>query len=281
MKKEREYKEHYVAFLDILGFKELLKENSCDSVFSIFSTLRENTHSQMTLNGAKIEAYEYIKHTILSDSIVVYIESDIDDAFSTLIDVCKKLQMALASRETPILIRGGIAKGNLFWDEGIIYGSGLVKAYLMESNLAKYPRIVFSGETLEDGRKNAKYTFPELEGILKKYKTDDDRLNYVDYLDICYYNLSDGVRYYDGLKKLCNAYLNKEIDHSLREKYLWLQKKIEYAIEHHSNYKEYYRKLEEEECEQWAKEYAEKFEIFPTNLIAKIKVAKDDEKEQK
>lgn len=268
-----EYREHYVAFLDILGFKEHLKRNSCETIYSIFDVLRNKTRKQLNLNGVQIEAYEYIKYTILSDSIIVYIDASIDDSFATLVDVCSSLQKALATRDEPILMRGGIAKGDLFYENDIIYGEGLVKAYLLESNLAKYPRIVFSGETLAAGRENTIYTFTELDGLSRIYKTDDDYLHYVEYLDVCFADVNDGVRYYDRLLELCRFYLNKEIDHSLREKYLWLQRKIEAHIKVHSSLREYFKKREEEVREREIEAYNARFSIYPKRLTVTIKEA--------
>lgn len=257
-----EYKEHYVAFLDILGFKECLENNSCDTIYSIFSVLREKTHKQLNLNGIQIEAYNHIKHTILSDSIIVYIDANIDDAFTTLLDVCSNLQRALANLKEPILMRGGIAKGKLFYKNDIIYGDGLVKAYLMESNLAKYPRIIFSGDTLAAGKENAKFTFTEFDDIFANYRADDDYLYYVEYLASYYVDTEDCVHYYDKLKALCSSYLNKEINHPLREKYLWLQQKIEAAIETHSDVKKYYDKRKKDEHERATNEYNARFSIY-------------------
>ena len=271
-----EYREHFVAFLDILGFKEHLKKNSCETVYSIFDVLRNKTHKQLNLNGVQIKAYEYIKYTILSDSIIVYIDASVDDAFATLVDVCSSLQKALANRDEPILMRGGIAKGSLFYENDIIYGEGLVKAYLLESNLAKYPRIIFSGETLAAGRENTIYTFTELDGLSRIYETDDDYLHYVDYLDACFADTNDSVRYYDRLLELCKSYLNKEIDHPLREKYLWLQRKIEAHIKVYSNVREFFEKREEEEREREMEAYNARFSIYTKRLKGTIQKIEPD-----
>jgi len=72
-----------------------------------------------------------------------------------------------------IFFRGGIAKGNLFYDEKMyfVFGSGLVKAYFLESNVAKYPRIVIDKELNPS---------PILVGLDK----DDDETWYLDYLSL-------------------------------------------------------------------------------------------------
>lgn len=275
----KKYDDYYVAFIDILGFKELLKTDSCESIYQIFDVLHKKTTGYLNLNGVEIQAYQHIRHTILSDSVIVYIKASVEDAFAALINICAKLQISLANREEPILLRGGIAKGGLFHENDVIYGEGLSKAYLLESNLAKYPRIVFSGELLKDGLKNTKYMFSEMEGIIKPYQTDNDRLNYIDYLYLNLMNI-DEISYFEKLKTLCDTYLNREIEEKLRSKYLWLSDKIEKKIESRDNLRQHYRKKYEEEIERKTEEYNERFSIYPQQLHIEI-IEKTDKKESK
>ena len=265
-----EYKEHFVAFLDILGFKSLLKDTSCEDIYSIFEVLHKKAHGRRNQNGVEIYAYEHIHHTILSDSIIVYIKSDIDDAFAALIDICNKLQFSLANREKPILLRGGISVGDLFCENDIIYGNGLSSAYLLENNLAKYPRIIFTGETLEKGLKNTKYMFVDMEGIIRPYQEDDDALYYTDYLYPEFWDNATLIQYYDRLIDMCTCQLNQANDSSLREKYLWLKKKVENAINVRSNIAEHYKRLKEEKDEQRIAEYNSRFSIYPQQIHVKI-----------
>ena len=245
----KEYKQNYVAFLDIMGFKSLLSESSCDEVYSIFEILHKKSRTSLNFNFVQIKAYDHIYHTILSDSIVLYIESDIDDAFAALLDVCYRLQLSLANRDKPILLRGGISIGELFYENDIIYGEGLTKAYLLESNLAKYPRIIFSGDILKLGISNAKHMYRFLKCVIPIYKLDDDSFYILDYLLADYLNTNDKIKYFDRLQETCDYYLNKEINYSLREKYIWLQKNIKRAIKICSNVDDYYKKLEKEQVE--------------------------------
>lgn len=272
----KKYKEHFVAFLDIMGFKSLLLHSSCDDIYPIFDVLHTKSQAKLNLNGVQIKAYDHIYHTILSDSIIVYIEADIEDAFAALIDVCGRLQNSLANRDEPILLRGGISKGDLFYENDIIYGKGLTDAYLLESKLAKYPRIIFSGDTLALGISNAKYMFTELEGITKSYSQDDDYLYFINYLETRQMKPNDIIPYYDRLKGVCKKYLYQEIDHSLREKYIWVQKEIEKSIERNLNVKEHYKKLKEEENERKFTEYNNRFSIYPTQIKVQLKVSEDE-----
>lgn len=267
----QEYEEHFVAFLDILGFKSLLKDTSCKELYSIFEVLNKKTSGRRNQNGIEIQAYNHIHHTILSDSVIVYIRSDIDDAFATLIDICNNLQYSLANREKPILMRGGIAMGNLFYENDIIYGEGLSSAYLLENNLAKYPRIIFTGDTLKKGLQNTKYMFVDMEGIIRPYQEDDDALYFTDYLSPDFWDIDTLIRYYDRLLVMCNHQLNQAIDEGLRAKYLWLKTKVDDAIKKHDQVAKYYKKSEEEKREQETLNYNRRFSIYPQQLTVEIK----------
>ena len=227
----REYREHFVAFLDILGFKQLITHSSCDEIYNIFETIHNNSSDKLIYNGVEIGAYQQIRHMILSDSVILYIPSDIEDSFYALITVCRKLQTTLANRENPILLRGGIAKGNLYCDNGIIYGDGLTNAYLLESNLAKFPRIIFTGDTLEAGKRIAKYVVSDLEFRIE-YILDDDMLYMIQIYPVFgRHSVNEIKGYFDGLIRLCNHYINISTDISIREKYVWLRKKIDETID--------------------------------------------------
>ena len=259
----KEYIDHYVAFIDILGFKSILATLSCDEVYPIFDVLETKTKASLNFNGVQIDAYNHIKHIILSDSIIIFIPSHIDDAFAALVDVCHRLQISLANRETPILLRGGIAKGGLFYEGNIIYGEGLTKAYLLESNLAKYPRIVFSGETLSTGKENAKYLFPELDHMGVNYITDKDHLHFVNYLPyLCEMKIDEVVEYCDRLRRLYEYWLNKEIDFTLREKYIWLKEKLESQIKCMPAVKKIYDDRLMAELDKNIAEYNARFAIY-------------------
>lgn len=256
------YQEHFVAFLDILGFKSLLKDRTCEEIYSIFEVLHKKTQGRHNLNGVEIKAYKYIRHTILSDSVIVYIKSNIDDAFVALIDICNKLQYSLANRDKPILLRGAIVIGDLYHKKDIIYENGLSSAYLLESNLAKYPRIIFTGDTLEKGLKNTKYMFLDMEGIIRPYQEDDDSLYFTDYLSPDFFNADSLIKYYDRLIALCNKELNQATEERLRNKYIWLKKNVDKAIKVHVDVAEHYKKIEEEKQEQSMLEYNKRFSIF-------------------
>lgn len=224
MEDKREYIEHYVAFIDVLGFKDYLeKDVPCEEVFSVFESLRNNSHSSLSINSKEIEAFDDVRHYIMSDSIVLYIRSDIQNAFLALVSTCLRLQISLLYREKPVLLRGGIAKGDLYVDKDIIFGKGLSSAYMIENTISVVPRIVFNQALLDDG----KQTSTALKGNLwdrMVTKMDVDELYFVHYLSPAHvYDINAITEYYDGILTLCQKYLNTTYSKSLREKYLWLK----------------------------------------------------------
>ena len=259
------YKDCYVAFLDILGFKNIVKEQECDYIYETMNKLHDLTKHSLNFNGFDIEAYEKIKHIILSDSIVVYIESDIEDSFVALMHVCYLLQQHLASLEYPIFLRGGVTKGPLCFDDTIVFGNALTQAYLLEDNVAVYPRVVFTGSTLNEGRKNATYLFPLLDGLGVMYKKDKDELYYIDYFDRGIHDVDDYKQYFDNILSFCEKMLDSETNQRIRDKYIWIKGRIKKRIERDSSLK---RKYEEEErmiFDKRIKEYNKRFEIFGEN----------------
>lgn len=257
----REYKEHFVAFMDILGFKELIEKEECDFIYHIFNEIHSNTKKRMNYNGKDILAYEHIKYKILSDSVIVFIDAEIDDSFSALLNICNGLQSSLANRDIPILLRGGIAKGELYYENDIIYGKGLTKAYLLENNLARYPRVVFTGETLEAGKNVAKYMFPDF-SMPSNYIKDVDSLYYINYLAYGYLRTEEVKRIFDNLIGLCNRTLDRAMDENVREKYIWLLEYIEKNIKWMSQVERLYVKEREEKMQEEMLEYNARYEIY-------------------
>lgn len=259
----REYREHFVAFLDVLGFKAFIDHEECETIYKIFETIHARSKGAMNYNGVQIQAFERIQHKILSDSVIIFIDAEIEDSFPALLTICTQLQRALANREDPILLRGGIAKGSLYYEDDIIYGQGLTKAYLLECNLAKYPRVIFTGETLEAGQKSTKYMFPAVECWGGDFVKDKDGLYFIDYLPDRYHSTLEEMKAYgDRLIHKCEIMLNRLTDASLREKYLWLRNQIDESISHMSQLKELYNQEAEAKQKQETEEYNARFSIY-------------------
>lgn len=123
-----------------------------------------------------------------------------------------------------IFFRGGIAKGNLYYDEKLhfVFGSGLVKAHDLENKIAKYPRIVLD-ENLNPS------------SILTGINQDNENVWYLDYLSLGYNlicNQNRPQRNYEQFLScldeqkdaIIRAYNKYKDDQRIFPKYQWLAK---------------------------------------------------------
>lgn len=151
----KDYGTYYIAFLDMLGFKRLVNDESkFGIIMQIFEKVKYSykiesviNDEQGTQNSSNNETYS-ITTKIISDSICLYIKADDEKNLLFLLFACSIIQWELANFETPILLRGGVVKGKLYSDGNIIFGPGLTRAYLLEEQNAKFPRIIMTNDIL-------------------------------------------------------------------------------------------------------------------------------------
>ena len=166
-KQDPKYEERIVAFIDILGFKEIVKQSEKDPskvelIYSVLNYLKNwEIPEKWDLKLVEIEEDAQKRgvenfdirgktnSTSFSDSIVVSVKVDnnINEMASTLIVNLANIGAILF--EKGILFRGGLTVGNIIHNEnGTVFGQGLIDAYKLESNNAKYPRIILSDKLI-------------------------------------------------------------------------------------------------------------------------------------
>lgn len=142
----------YVAFLDILGYKEHLDadvkagtQNFRDAMIRAFRAFDSVNQSR----------YNY---RAISDSIfITCADRTASSEFLALLRV-----VFVSFLNEGLLIRGGVSFGAHFQNQSITYSPVLTKAYLLESSVAEFPRIMVDSNILE--------MFPSLaaEGLVLK-----------------------------------------------------------------------------------------------------------------
>lgn len=162
------YELRIIAFIDILGFKEIVKQSETDTtkielLFSILEYLKDwETSNRWDLKYLEIEEDAQKKginnfdirgksnSTSFSDSIVVSVKvsNDVNEMVSTLIVNLSYIGAILM--EKGVLFRGGLTIGNIIHNEnGTVFGQGLIDAFLLETRGAKYPRIILSDKLIK------------------------------------------------------------------------------------------------------------------------------------
>lgn len=250
------YEQRVIAFIDILGFKEIVRQSEQDTsrielVHSVLEYLKKlETSDNWTLRFLEIEedaqkrgvenfdVKNKINTTAFSDSIVVSVKVDdnVNEMASTLIVNLAYVGSLLL--EKGILFRGGITIGNIIHKHnGIVFGQGLIDAYMLETKNAKYPRLVLSDKLIK------RLNYP--------IETKKDRYPYHQYIE----RFSDGcvglhqMIYYqviqswtamtneklkeslDKIRKIIISGLDTSFEHAdVFEKYNWLKEQYHKLI---------------------------------------------------
>jgi hypothetical protein len=144
MPDQLEYEERYCAYVDILGFRELVKGLSVDPTkFIALKTALDNIHRKRELAGV----FWDIRTQNISDAIAISSEvtaEGLEGVFETLTNLAVDLLCE------GFFVRGAVVRGLLYHDDKTVFGEALVKAYEIESLIARYPRIVVTREVRED-----------------------------------------------------------------------------------------------------------------------------------
>ncbi|MBK7243856.1 MAG: hypothetical protein IPH98_08350 [Saprospiraceae bacterium] len=163
--KNLENHQSIVAFIDILGFKEIVKENNKSKDYNILNQLKEALH--LSINKSIVVMKEWLKafgeienenldaklkYRQFSDNLYFSFDykddkSDYELAVYLVTSIAAFYQRNMLSKH--FYIRGGIADGQNYCDEHMIFSSALIKAYEFETRTAIYPRIIIDPKILK------------------------------------------------------------------------------------------------------------------------------------
>lgn len=233
--------QNYCAFLDVLGFTDLVysKDSKAD-LEKYFSSVEEIIN---TIEADKKE----LKLLSISDSIIISAPHT-DWGFNRLLTAIQTFQCSLAAKD--IWIRGGVASGPVHFDleKLIIVGAGYIRAFKLEGE-ANFPRVIIDpiilneqGKTLMQFNDTMNVDPPNIDEfkLVHDYSKHRPRYTDDDSIFVCYANKfvrqaarnqnADGLS--DTLEKLLidlrnRLYGKQEFYH----KYLWLKKYFEEVLQ--------------------------------------------------
>lgn len=161
-----EYRECFVAFIDILGFKSLIKNSK-----EPFDNIKEGLEFLANLLGSGHNNREkdlsiFTQIRVFSDNIVIFRPCD-SDSFGFFLKTVSDISTNLFLRDLPV--RGGMSIGKMHWNpawfddneteelniikkvkkmtgngQSLVFGEGLISAYELENEVAIYPRTIIS-----------------------------------------------------------------------------------------------------------------------------------------
>ena len=219
------YSQRLVAFIDLLGFSDYIKESDIDNAkaITIYSLLHkldsdvvhgeEQSQSDKCQNGREILA--------VSDSIIIsyplYPKVPSGTVINLLLDICNVQRLLLSNGW---ISRGGVSFGNTYHEQNVIFGTAYMKAIELEKQ-ANFPRIVLDDTVMSlCGKDN----------IVPFSLCDIDKIHFIDYLGILPMH-HDGVMIMHTLHEKITDALLRETKPSIIEKYWWLKEYYNYTID--------------------------------------------------
>lgn len=240
---DKKYKDCIVVFLDILGFKNTIINSETDvSVKKIFDILtyveawntsdglnkfieEKDFHSEPYFQKKTINFNEILKEiqiSYFSDSLVIslpYNDSNLDVRLFLIIRSLANFITKVSSMN--FFIRGGISIGKMYHKKNIFFGPAFLEAYKLESEVAIYPRVIFS-TNLIDIVKDILYV-----------KDSEDGIFHIDWFDFLkqqvnkgFYQKPANLPTMNYIKELIQENIDSNSDIKIKSKYIWLLNQI-------------------------------------------------------
>lgn len=227
-----EYEKRICAFIDILGFKELVEgknKKSANEIHRLFSRIQNNYSKRFDFEINKTPSN--VNFTHFSDTIVL--SSNQIDAynFEGILLAIILMQISLILDEGALL-RGACSLNDLFHSENALFGKALNDAYDLETKSAIYPRIILPKDLIDElfGSENSMQFHRILNaGYLTK---DNDGHWYIDYIMVRPELFSQRIiyaEYSNKIEELIDTHINSSSE-SIKQKYQWLQEKYSKAL---------------------------------------------------
>jgi len=157
---------HFVAYLEILGYKEIIEENREREVAKILKDILEKIQSDTEIAKLFFDD-EDLRIKMVSGHLILSSRAKWSSVFS----VSANIQYNLA--QYGIFVRGAICYDELYSDAEFIYGKALAKAQKLTAEEALYPRILIDQSFLDA---------TQLTRTKSYFSTDFDGHIFVDYL---------------------------------------------------------------------------------------------------
>ena len=145
-----DFSEYYVAYFDVLGYKEAFKKSEDVSVKLVKSIeqsidlMKQIVSTHNTILGELTEKLPEIEYKVFSDNILICYKEKKEPlselslvSFLRLVATIQRVFFELSH----LIVRGGITKGPLYLTNDLVGGKALIDAVELEES-AVYPRII-------------------------------------------------------------------------------------------------------------------------------------------
>lgn len=230
MKNGYKYRKAIVTFIDILGFRELIKTKTPSEIGEALALL--DVLSEGEKGGGEPEA-GLTKTIKFSDSVVRVCPIDSDMKLGSLFyELLALVQIQAELAAVGVFLRGGLTVGDVYMSDGIIFGPAMVRAYDLESKFAIFPRIVLDPSVLKHYvsepamQGHAHDMEKDIQYLEKLVREGDDQVMFIDYLRAIHPEMDDPEDYPQYLashrKMIVSAFNGLSKFDNAKHKYLWL-----------------------------------------------------------
>jgi hypothetical protein len=246
------YIDRYCAFIDILGFRDLVRSLGGDnSKFETLRTLLTKIHSPE--NPATKSWHIDFRAQSISDAV----------AISTLANDTGLLHLFIAIENLAVellregyLVRGALVKGKLHQDDKMVFGEALIRAYELERTVVRFPRVMITRDVMQDIDKFSSTAFFNRSDVYQpRIEQGDDGPYYV--------HILRGVASSIAKLQLENINLPPEKHHSLEE-FAKLQAVIQTRLDESTDNPRHFEKV------QWFARYWNRHVPYGAAMFAPI-----------
>jgi hypothetical protein len=253
-KLEVSYQDRYCAFVDILGFRQLIEHLDKDAnQFDALRNLLARVHGTRSGRSPEDSDSDFRAQSI-SDAVAI----STAPTESGLSEILRALQLlAVDLLVQGYFIRGAVVRAPLYHDNQMVFGKALIQAYSFESEVAKYPRIMVAREVREDiirfsTKPRSATTVPKADWLKQS---------------------SDGPMYLDVLQPVVSLFKKNEHPHQslspaeriTYRQYMSIKERIQQRYEESMDTPRHFEKV------KWFAQYWN--EVIPQNLFLRIRDA--------
>ena len=224
-----EYTEQVICYLDILGFKNLIKTSSPNKINEILEI------PKLIVGKYKETIYHTQRHiTFFSDTIVISFDKTARHQVYDTLTLIQEIIIEFIMKG--VLCRGAVTIGKLIHNKNEIFGQGLIDAYQQEEG-EPYPRILVDKQVLD---LSEQYPLEKMLGKGEKQfvesllQKDTDGKIFIDYLQSDfidnYKNRIINTAHYNKVYNLIKENINSD-NQRIKIKYEWLKEKYNYAVD--------------------------------------------------
>jgi hypothetical protein len=237
-----------VAFLDVLGFQEIARAaeraGAAQDLLCRLRTALTDAHQHLddsTLPGSDLWPSRLSVVKAFTDNIVIGypIRTNAESELGSMMRQVSWYQFSMVL--AGFFVRGAISIGDLFVDDLMVFGDGLLDAHHGEANLARDPRIILTPSAVEAIREHIRYyqepsSAPQCDDLVQ----DADGQWFVNYLDVVICAVPEHAPFYDELRKHKEIVEGRLVEFrsqpSIFSKYAWVAGYHNWWCSQHSHY---------------------------------------------